>query len=92
LKKWKFEIDSYDETFVWIGDYAIDKTFTAENRFIYNNHNKSPQTNTIEFKSNTFYPIRIIYTNEQGIYYLITRPDGVVLNNGDSYFFNSNFN
>jgi hypothetical protein len=91
-KNWKFEINSDDETFVWIGDNATSNNdFTTKNNFIYNNYNTSTQSNTIKLKSNTFYPIRIIYSNGQRIYKLnfsFTRPDGVVLNSGDGHFFN----
>ena len=63
----RFELESDDCSFMWIGNEAISN-YTISNAFINNagTHPMKKVSKSIVLKSNTYYPIRIQYGNNEG--------------------------
>lgn len=63
----RFELESDDCSFMWIGNEAISN-YNINNAFIKNSgiHAMKKVSKSISLKSNTYYPIRIQYGNNEG--------------------------
>lgn len=75
--KWRFGLETVNPAYLWIGDDAVDN-YNIDNVLIKTDNKIKDNYGDVELKRNTFYPIRIQYTNEQfnrDIYIYFIPPD-----------------
>jgi hypothetical protein len=75
--KWKFGLETLNPAYLWLGESAIDN-YNIDNALVKTDNKTKNNFNEIELKGNTFYPIRIQYTNDEydnDIFAYFTPPD-----------------
>lgn len=62
---WTFKLTSDDASYMWIGKDALKNNSTISNAFISNGNTHAPitKTNTIDLDGGSYYPIKIIFGN-----------------------------
>jgi hypothetical protein len=60
-----FNFNTDDETYLWIGDYAISG-YTTSNRLLYSYADGVTRTGSIYLENGKYYPIRILYGQYSG--------------------------
>ena len=88
---WTFYTNSDDMSFLWIGDAATTGYTTANATVNCGGlHGMVQRSGTAVLTANTYYPIRIQFSENGGGYEMITtftRPDGTSMTNGTGYYF-----
>ena len=89
---WSFTLTSDDASFMWIGDNAISG-YTMSNSLVNNKglHGNVTVTGSTLLFSNTYYPVRVQFGNNQGsasFRLSVTDPAGNEVTDTSKYFFN----
>ena len=88
---WTFNTNSDDMSMLWVGPEAVSG-WTLANAIVNNEgyHGMNSRSGTISLNANTYYPIRIQFSEAGGGYELITTvtpPGGTAFTNGTGFYF-----